>query len=114
MNQLFESTSTVTFWQEVASVLGIASVIGAFVLHAARPHIIAWIKKHLGHDKQDNRIAELEEKKEKDYEAITKLSAEMKAIMKALVVLLEHAETGNHTGEMKKVRDDLIRFIIDN
>jgi hypothetical protein len=61
---------------------------------------------------QGAKLEELESRSEKDYAALTKLAEQNRAIMGALLVLLRHAEAGNHTGEIREAQQELEDRII--
>ena len=53
----------------------------------------------------DRRIRKLEE-------AVEDLHNDTKAILSSVALLLQHAETGNNTGEMRKGRQELEKYLI--
>lgn len=87
----------------LAVIISTSTVLG-IVWKIMLPHL-----KETINAEHEERITKLEEKT-KD---LVKINNRDKSIIKALIAILRHLETGNSTGEMIKARDTLAAHIID-
>ena len=60
-----------------------------------------------------NRVSQLEEHSENDYQRLKGLEEMQKQQSKCLAAMLNHQITGNGIESMKKIRDELLESIID-
>ena len=58
------------------------------------------------------RVEILEDKSQKDYEALQKQAEFDKAICKGMVAMLNHEIDGNHVDKLKSARDELNNYLI--
>lgn len=60
-----------------------------------------------------HRVEALERNQRKDLERLDAADEHDKVVVRALIALLEHGETGNATGKMYEVRKELEDYLIE-
>jgi hypothetical protein len=100
------------------AIVGVAAAIGV-IWRLALPHIKGVVASEVRKladvvGRHTAEIDDLNEKKVKDFAAIQASNARHKAVFKALIALLEYAETGVSNGNIKLAKRELETWIIDN
>lgn len=102
---------------------------GLLTLFNLMDKIVYWVKEtKKPTDSLEHRIEELEKKIDVEYKALfadyevrfkrdlerlNELEKQDKLIMKAMLELLRHAETGNNTEKLRKVADEVQAYIVN-
>ncbi len=93
------------FIQSVLSICGAVSILGgagAVIIKVIRPAF-----------KLSERVTQLEKYNQEDYKRLKSLEEMQKQQSKCLAAMLNHQITGNGIEPMKKIRDELLKSIID-
>lgn len=102
---------------------------GVLTLFNLGDKILSWVKEaKKPTDALENRVEELEKKVnveynalfatyeerfKRDLERLNELEKTNKLMMKALLELTRHAETGNNTAKLKQVADEIQEYILN-
>jgi hypothetical protein len=111
--EIIQDAATVMI--SIAAALGVAWKLLVPHLKGVMEDEVTKIGDELGalREDHDDKLMELEQRSINDYEALTKLSENNRAIMGALLALLRHAEDTNHTGEIGDAQQELQNHIIN-
>ena len=93
------------FMQTLLSICGAVSIVGgagAIIVKVIKPAI-----------KLSERVEQLEQYNQADYQRLKALEEMQKQQSKSLAAMLNHQITGNGIENMKKIRDELLESIID-
>jgi len=93
------------------AVEGLLAVAGAIAIIGAAGGVI-W-RVILPARQIVKRVETLEQYSSVHYERLNKAEEYDKAVIRALIALLDHAESGNSTGAIKAAREALQLFLID-
>jgi predicted negative regulator of RcsB-dependent stress response len=97
-------------WTDIMAVASTLITLGTLVtmfFKVYRP-IASWKKA------VDDRIEELERKRDADFERFKKIENQIQALLSASYALLDHAKTGNSTGTMDKAQQQLVANMIEH
>lgn len=81
--------------------IGGVSVIVGFVAMVGKP-----FKKY------DERLKTIEQYKQTDNERLNDLEKDTKLILRSVKVLVAHSVSGNSTGELKKIQNEIDEYLI--
>jgi len=87
---------------EIVSIMAITGALLTYVKNAIKP-----IKDF------SDRVDKIEKHQDNDNKRLEKIEQDNRQILKALKVLIAHNITGNNTGEMKRISDELDDYLIN-
>lgn len=105
--------------------INVALLISVCGLIAAVGVAVTWIKKALSPvlkplKEMQTSIEEVEKRTINDFnrlneheQILKEIQADNKEILKSVLLLLDHAETGNNTGEVAKGRKELEQYLVN-
>ena len=98
-----------TFWKVLlALAAAIVSLGGAL---AVVEHIAE--KATTKRDKMAEQVEAHEERLANDHRRLTNLESSNRLIMRGVMQIMSHEMDGNHTAQLKEVRDDMERYLIN-
>ncbi len=92
--------------QTILSACGGISIIGG-----ALAILWKWVSPAI---KLNKRVEALEEHDKRDYEMLQKFAERDSLILETLITLLDSHITGNNEAELKKTRDKLTSYLVQN
>ena len=108
--QITINLQTLIAWLAFIGILGGAVM---YIKKGASPFLAPFRRMERKMQDHDGYLKKDKEKLEEHDKAIKEISADNKAICKALLLLMEHAVTGNSVDKLKKGKQELQEYLIN-